>query len=118
PFVTRLYAATGGPPRNIALMTRCLAHRRYPFVESALNGASVQPYVHDCSLHIYEGRQVSTFILFFKKHVQLPKNRHCQLPWNLRVLRGDLLVMRTGQSGQIVNLRSRDRLLVDWAVNK
>lgn len=118
PLTARLFAATGGPPRNVIVTARCLGHRQYPFVESVLSGACVQPYVHDCTLRIREGGQLTTFIFFFKKHIQLPKNRHCRLAWNCRVLRGDLLMMRTSRSGTIVNLRGGDQILVDWAVHR
>ncbi|KAI0763729.1 hypothetical protein BC629DRAFT_1293822, partial [Irpex lacteus] len=96
--------------RTVKVSTRCVQHERYPFVESVLDHAVLQPYIHDCSLRVHEGGRWTSFLIFFK--------RHCRLPRNRGVFRGDLLVMRTSCHGKVINMRGRDRILANWAVER
>ncbi|KAI0083091.1 hypothetical protein BDY19DRAFT_865163, partial [Irpex rosettiformis] len=105
----RLYPA-GKTSRAVKVATRCLRGQRYPFVESVLDYAVLQPYVHDCTLRICEGGRWTSFLLFFK--------RHCRLPHNRGAFRGDLLVMRTTHDGKVINMRERDRTLANWAIKR
>ena len=54
------------PPREVGLC--------FPFAESILDDAAVQPYVHDCIVNIKEGQHTHQFRVFYKRHVQLHTN--------------------------------------------
>ncbi len=104
-----LYPAGTGS-RIVKIPTRCAQSERYPFVESVFDHAVVQPYIHDCTLRVREGGCWTSFLLFFK--------RHCRLPRNQGVLRGNLLMMRTTCGGKVINMRGRDRILANWAIER
>lgn len=114
----RLYSTTASKPRQVLVTTRCADRRvkgsRYPFVESLLEDAVLQPYIHDCMVQIWEGRHLYRFRVFFKRHCHLPINR--SLPE--LSLRGDGVVMRLskGNNLSVINMRGRDSILSDYAI--
>ncbi|KAG2091537.1 uncharacterized protein F5147DRAFT_779998 [Suillus discolor] len=61
----RLYSASGSKPRQVTMLTRCSNRsrkaQRFPVVESLLNYAAVQPYVHNCFVTLHEGRHITSF---------------------------------------------------------
>ena len=90
---------------------------RFPFAESVLADGKIQPFVHDCIVTVYEGRQIHRFRVFFKRHQKLPANR-C-LPDGISV-RGDIVAMRVGALDQlsVVNMRGRDTVVSDYMVKR
>ncbi|KAG2093360.1 uncharacterized protein F5147DRAFT_527181, partial [Suillus discolor] len=74
----RLYSASGSKPRQVTMLTRCSNRsrkaQRFPVVESLLNYAAVQPYVHNCFVTLHEGRHIYQFCVFFKRHCRLGVN--------------------------------------------
>lgn len=120
----RSYPLVRSRPCQIVVNTRCIApanraHHRYPFAESVFNDATIQPYIHNCTVSIQEGKQVNRFCVFFKRHCRLPLNK--SIPGLSDVqFRGDAIVMRVGGlNGQsFVNMRGRDSVLSDYVMSK
>ena len=121
----RLYSARCYKPQQVAVQTRADSKNmanRYPHPECLLDDAAVQPYIHNCDVHVHEGNHMYSFIMFFK--------RHCRLGFNNAILpirgstrarfRGDILVMRLSvrNAKGVVNMRERDSILSDWVINK
>jgi hypothetical protein len=107
-------------PQQALVTTRCLDRYpvtyRYPYIESLLQDAALQPYVHDCLVQLRNGNRVHHFIVFFKRHCRLGVN--LSLPFLLSDsagFRGDAVVMRVGVQGRhhsFVNMRSGDAALL------
>jgi hypothetical protein len=87
---------------------------QYPFAESVLQDAALQPYVHDCVVRVNEGPHTYNFRVFFKRHCRLRLNMSLSkqsVPTNFR---GDIVVMKIGVRNEYVNMRGRDGILSDW----
>ncbi|THH19567.1 hypothetical protein EUX98_g8746 [Antrodiella citrinella] len=113
----RLYAAEQPRPRNVGVPTRCTPSLRYPCPESVLDGSRLQPYVHDCTARVKDGRHVYDFVVFFKNHRYLPLSTSLRSLTNAAV-RGDIVIMRLGTHGRVVNLRQRDSALADFVITR
>lgn len=99
---------------QITVAAGCDDYAHYPFTESVLDHARLQPYIHDCVVDISEGRHTYSYIIFFKRHRRLPLN--CSLG---SLFRGDVVVMRLGtRNARVVNMRGRDSALVDFAMEQ
>ncbi|KAI6108770.1 hypothetical protein EDD16DRAFT_1460282, partial [Pisolithus croceorrhizus] len=74
----RLYSASYCRPQQVAMLTRCANisrnATRYPVVESVLQDAALQPYVHNCQITVHEGRRTYHYCIFFKQHCRLRAN--------------------------------------------
>ncbi|TDL13400.1 hypothetical protein BD410DRAFT_735453, partial [Rickenella mellea] len=113
----RLYSskATRPGPANIAV--RCTDGTRkglqYANVESMLDGAVLQPYIHDCVVTVHELGVKHRFAVYFKRHIRLPINTSIN---GNGAFRGDVVVMRVSAANtqSVVNLRGRDASLADW----
>ncbi|KAJ6608085.1 hypothetical protein B0H10DRAFT_2227214 [Mycena sp. CBHHK59/15] len=90
--------------------------RRFPCVESLMNGDHIQPYIHDVSvmvMHQPDGRRdrcvTSVFRVFYKRHVNLPHNARLDV-------QGDVAIMRVASKNRqsVVNMRASDRELYDF----
>ncbi|KAG6369919.1 hypothetical protein JVT61DRAFT_13386 [Boletus reticuloceps] len=102
-------------PHQVTMLTRCAnssrRSQRFPVVESLLQDARVQPYVHNCQVIVHEGRHTYRFCVFFKRHCHLQLN-----PILGRMggqFRGDVVVMRVGESS-VVNMQGRDAIVADF----
>lgn len=118
---SRLYPSSGIKPIQVQVPTRCVRPARevgprFPFAESILDGAAIQPYVHDCIVEVIEDRRTHLFRVFFKNHRRLPPNS--TLPARLRYFHGDILVMRAAALDplSVVHMRERDISLADFLV--
>ena len=99
------------PPREVG--------PHFPFAESILDNAVVQPYVHDCIVNVKEGQHTHQFRVFYKWHVRLHTNTF--LPMTDCVsMRGSMLVMRVAalDSSSIVNMRGHDTILADFLIGR
>ena len=111
-------------PYQVLVPTRCRfppreVGPRFPFAESILDDAAVQPYVHDCIVNIKEGQHTHQFRVFYKRHVWLHTNTF--LPMTDCVsMRGSMLVMRVAalDSSSIVNMQGRDTILADFLIGR
>lgn len=119
---SRLYSSSRTKPMQVAVPTRCVfpaaqVGPRFPFAESVLAEATVQPYVHDCVVKVIEAGRTYRFRVFFKRHCRLRTNR--SFPAKPRnVFHGDILVMRAAalHYSSVVNMRERDTILSDYLV--
>ncbi|KAG1885140.1 hypothetical protein F4604DRAFT_1918803 [Suillus subluteus] len=117
----RLYSSSLGKPRQVTMLTRCSdpsrKAERFPVPESLLDGANVQPYVHNCCVTLHEGRHKYQFCIFFKQHCHLGANTI--LSSIDHIFRGDAVIMRIGASaGSVVNMRARDKSLADFVMHR
>jgi hypothetical protein len=117
---SRLYPSSGIKPVQVAVPTRCTRPAReigprFPFAESILAEATIQPYVHDCVVQIIEAGRAHQFRVFFKNHRRLQPNQ--SLP-RLRHFHGDIVVMRAAvlHPLSVVHMRERDTMLADYLV--
>lgn len=97
----------------------CCTHAsdtRYLLAESLFEGAALQPYIHNCSIKIVEGRNVSHFQIFFKQHCHLRQNMTAIT--SRASMRGNMVIMHEGTQKCFVNMRGRDRKLADWAISR
>lgn len=103
--------------RQINLSAR---HARSPFPENHFGESSIQPYIHNCLVTVYEGIHEYRFMVFFKRHVLLRKNGCLSmlLQGPVSHLKGDVVVMRVGSFAAYVNMRDRDTILADWLIKK
>jgi len=105
---------------NARQSNRHAHHTRFPFPESHLAEFATQPYIHNCLVTVQEGFHEYRFMVFFKRHVLLRKNK-C-LSTLVRgvapICKGDVLVMRLGSLAAYVNMRDRDTILADWLVRR
>ena len=107
---------------QVKVPTCCVTHgtARYPLPESVFNDTTMQSYIHDCLVHVHEGKNIYHFRIFFKRHRHLPINQSLhQLSAN-HTFRGDALVMRSGAQDRksVVNMRERDTILSDYVIIK
>lgn len=111
----RLYSCSLGTARLASITTRCRNKKRYPFAESMLTNAVLQPYIHDIDLHLYEGNDKHHYVyrVFFKRHRLLPLNRSIRSC----AFRGDAVILRVGLE-DVVNMRGRDTSLADYVMLK
>jgi len=69
-----------------------------PFVEGIMRDRSLQPYIHNISAMVADGRHLYRFMVFVKKHRRARRNRCLQAligGGNRRVrIRSDVVVMR------------------------
>lgn len=119
---SRLYSSQRCKPVLVKVPTRCIhparqGGPRFPFAESVLSGGKIQPFIHDCVVTVYEGKQTHRFRVFFKRHQKLPANR--SLPDGVPFC-GDIVIMRVGALDQlsVVNMRGRDTVVSDYMVNR
>jgi len=108
----RIYSTELGKARRVPIPTACMPGLCYPGVEQLMSASQTQSYVHDLCIDVQDGSRVFSFVVFFKNHAYLPLNR--SLP-DLG-LKGDVVVMRKGVRGALVNMRERDRFLSDFLV--
>ncbi|PPQ75763.1 hypothetical protein CVT26_000703 [Gymnopilus dilepis] len=114
-----VYRASGAFPRCVKVVAQDNGVRRFAFVEGVLRGR-FQPRVHGAEITIVDrkGRQ-HTFFFFFKNHRRLPLNQTISRLCQGATWRGDAAMFRVSVSGtRLINLRSRDRALTDYAVKK
>ena len=66
----RLYSTSCHRPRQVEMLTRCADASRgslhFPVAETLLQGAVLQPYIHNCQVIVYEGRHTYQYCVFFK----------------------------------------------------
>ncbi|KAJ7207283.1 hypothetical protein B0H12DRAFT_1243168 [Mycena haematopus] len=114
---SRLYPTWSSSPSTVTVHTRCRSvdpqDTRFACVESVLDGAGVQPHVHDVCIILKHGRRTTHFRAFFKRHVHLPHNTYLNI-------KGDLLIMRVASANQnsVVNMRPGDQRLADFVARK
>ncbi|TDL14238.1 hypothetical protein BD410DRAFT_734385, partial [Rickenella mellea] len=113
----RYYPSSRTRPYYTFVPARCAdglrSSNRYLNPEFLFDDAAVQPYVHDCIIHVQEGETTHTFVVFYKRHVRLSINRAISSP-----IRGDVIIARVGSrnKGCVVNMRGRDAAVSDWVV--
>lgn len=91
---------------------------RFPMLESYFIGLQIQPFIHDCLLVVHDRRYSHRFRIFCKNHRSLPINPVVEQLGN-KLWRGDIIVMRVGKNGSVVNMRGHaDAKLSDFLVKK
>ena len=111
-------------PYQVLVQTCCRFPPRevgpcFPFAESILDNAAVQPYVHDAIVNVKEGQHTHQFRVFYKWHVWLHTNTF--LPMTDCVsMRGSMLVMHVAalDSSSIVSMWGGDTILVDFLIGR
>ncbi|KAF9495077.1 hypothetical protein BDN71DRAFT_1431206 [Pleurotus eryngii] len=98
------YASHGSKSKFISLSTCCDHSSRYAYLESLLDNAALQPYVHDCLLTI-------------KRHMLLPTNHTIRSLSNV-VFKGDVVIacVTVHNELSLVNMQARDDILADFAM--
>ena len=120
----RLYPAWNSWPRQVLVNSRQASFRthrtRYPFPENHLGENTIQPYVHNCIVTVYEAGHKYQFMVFFKRHAYLKESRSllALLQGCPMLLKGDAIVMRMGSLASYVNMRDRDTILADWLMKQ
>lgn len=115
----RLYPASSKRPVIKAIHTLCNAGGRTPRLDILLSQHQLQPHIHDKVVTVVRRGVRSRFHIFFKNHRHLLFNEtlrrkiHPEIRW-----RGDIVVMRKGMREEVVNFRSGDIPLADFAVKK
>ena len=98
------------------MLTRCTGSSRsaqhFPVPESLLQGARLQPYVHDCQITVHEGWHTYRFCIFFKRHCCLQPNPLLSAVGNQ--FQGDAMVMRLGGASSVINMQGRDIAVADY----
>ncbi|KAG1849451.1 hypothetical protein DFJ58DRAFT_662398 [Suillus subalutaceus] len=117
----RLYSTSWNRPRQAMMLTPCSGYlcsaQRFPVPESLFEEATVQPYVHNCFITMYEGRHTYRFCVFFKQHLHLRANS--LLSSGNRQFRGNAVVTRIGvKNSSVVNMRGRDNALADFIIHQ
>ncbi|KAJ7872874.1 hypothetical protein B0H14DRAFT_2344539, partial [Mycena olivaceomarginata] len=91
---------------------------RNPTVESLMDDAHIQSYIHDIHFHVThrlpsEAVTWSTFRCYFKRHARLPKNRFLNV-------KGDVVVMRVAVENlfNVEGMRDGDCKLVDFVAEQ
>jgi hypothetical protein len=93
--------------------------RRFPVAESVLDGASLQSHVHDCLVFVDDGQHSFSYDVFYKRHKFLPINSSIPDVDDADRMRGDVLVMRRGRTGDgVVNMRERDTVIADLFMSR
>ena len=82
-----------------------------------MDGAIMQPYIHDCSVTVCEGFNTYTFRVFSKCHIYLKVNNTVRAHPSV-IFRGDILVMKEGSRYNFVNMFGRDGIVADWLVTR
>ena len=105
---------------NACQINRHAHHTRSPFPENHLAEFATQPYIHNCLVTVHESVHEYRFMVFFKRHVLLRKNKCLPtlLQGSVSILQGDVLVMRLGSVAAYVNMRDRDTILADWLMRR
>ena len=84
-----------------------------------LDKGQIQPYMHDCVLHIHEGNQTHWLRVFFKRHRRLQNNNSLPSTRRIVIAQGDFVVMRAGvYPTSVVNMRGRDPQISDWVIRR
>jgi len=78
-----------------------------------MDGATTQPYIYDCLVHVRDRRAGHAFRIFFKRHCFLPRNSCLNV-------HGDILVMRAGKRNinAVVNMRNHDAVVADFMAER
>lgn len=97
-----------GKPRIASISTRCDGERRFPCPEFHFTGASTQSFIHNFTVTVRDGRYDYTFVVFLKRHCRLSNNQ------SIPSCQGDVLVMKLGKEGKVVNLNGRDSALASF----
>jgi len=88
-------------------------------VESLIGDANLQPHIHDTTIAVTEGLHKYIYKVYYKRHCRLPSNICLEeLLDQDPYLRSDVLVMRKGTKGGVVNMRERDTILADWLMKR
>lgn len=117
-IISRLYASDIGQPKFVPVPTQETPTTRFPLLENHLMGLPIQPFIHDCLVFVRDGRRSHKFRIFCKNHCSLPINSTIESLGNAR-WHGDIIVMRVGQKGSVVNMRgSADAKLSDFLVKE
>ena len=115
-----LYSSNWPQPCQVTVPTRCTnasrMARRFAVPESLLQDFCLQPYVHNSTVSVVEGRHTYQFCMFFK--------HHCCLHQNLLFsggdsgFHGDAVVMRIGVGPlwAVVNMWSLDAAITDYMI--
>ena len=113
----RLYAGNT-KPCQVLVPTRCVRPPReigprFPYSESILDGAQIQPFVHDIIIDVKEGGQTYSFRVSYKKHRRLPECPFLHF-------RGSMFVMRVAafEPDSVMNMRDRDTILSDFMIKE
>jgi len=124
----RLYSANPQRhlrPYQILISTRQLSLlaqlQRFPFVENHIAGLCFQPWIHNCTVTVKEGRHMYRFMVFFKCHKTFGPNRCLQalLQGQPSLICSDVVVMQIGDRSSYVNMRGgRDTILADWMMKR
>jgi hypothetical protein len=114
----RLYASSSRHPVYAEIQTQESGTNRFPQLEGVLADLRTQPFIHDCPITIYEANHIYTFRLFCKNHRLLPVNGAIRQIAAHSQWKGDILIMRSGKKRAVVNMRSRDAALADFAVKR
>ena len=117
----RLYLSSTATPK--ATPVHCLSNRRYPYsrpdMRYVMGWASVQSYVHDAAVTVVENGKHHRFIVFTKNHKELPYNLAVdRLVGDEAEWRGDIVVVKRGKNGGLVNFRREHNDLADFAVQQ
>ncbi|KAI6098666.1 hypothetical protein EDD16DRAFT_1498275, partial [Pisolithus croceorrhizus] len=84
----------------------------YPVVESVLQDAALQPYVHKCQITVHEGRHTYHYCIFLKWHCRLRANEM------LDKFQGDVVIMKIGtQVLSVVNMCTCDTAITNYIVS-
>lgn len=86
---------------------------RYPWVESLFENRTLQPFIHDTLITLHENGHDHHFHLFCQNHRRLPANQALDGRW-----RGEIIVMRVGTNGVVVNTRAADAARIAIVVDQ
>jgi hypothetical protein len=93
--------------------------QRCPLVEGVMEDSNVQPFIHDCKVAVKDGDKTRNYSVFFKRHVNLPPNASIQgLTGVVPLTRSDVVVMKIGMKGFVINIGNRDTVIIDWMIKK
>lgn len=86
---------------------------RFPYSESILDGAQIQPFICDIIIDIKEGRQTYSFRVSYKKHCQLPECPFLHF-W------GSMVIMQVAafEPDSVINMRDQDTILSDFMIKE
>src|ERR1700720_1998898 len=123
---SRLYSSSKLKPVQVAVPMRCVfpareVGPRFPFAESILAEATIQPYIHNCGVNIIEVGRTYQFRVFFKRHRRLRPNQSLSARLgHVAGFPGDILVMRAAalHTHSVVNMRECDTILSDYLVSR
>ncbi len=80
----------------------------------------IQPFIRTCQVKVIDRRgNVHTFYFFFKNHCRLPINLTVENLKEETFWKGDITILRaSAKSDGVVNMRSTDGKLADFALKK